>query len=235
MDALTTIGGDLVIANNGVLTTAPTLSGLTTLTGNLTVQDNARLASCCGFFPLVSSVVDPGGSTTISGNATGCESVAAIRTDCAPPEVVHTGNLTITDDASLSGNETTITRITGNLTISGTITTFPDFAALDIVQGNLTIDNITTGTLTDLSAIFPALDSVYGNLQIQNQSVVETITGFASLDTIGGDLNINNNTSLTSIPTFSALEDVGEDFLIQDNAAVTTISGFGRSRALERI
>ena len=76
------------------------------------------------------------------------------------------------------------------------------------------------------------MDSVYGNLQIQNQSVVETITGFASLDTIGGDLNINNNTSLTSIPTFSALEDVGEDFLIQDNAAVTTISGFG---ALESI
>ena len=82
LNALTTIGGDLVIANNGVLTTAPALSGLTTLTGDLTVQDNAQLASCCGLLRLVDNTVVPGGSTTISGNATGCESGDAIEAAC---------------------------------------------------------------------------------------------------------------------------------------------------------
>ena len=152
------------------------------------------------------------------------------RRDCVITEVAHDGDLTITEDASLPGNETTLTRIKGNLAISGTITSFPDFAALKVVQGNLTIDDITTSALTDLDDIFPELDTIRGpgfDLFIQNQSVVATITGFAELDTIGGNLSINNNTSLTSIPPFSALKGVEGDIVIEDNAVLTTISGFG--------
>ena len=226
LNALTTIGGNLLIANNGVLTTAPALSGLTSLTGNLTVQDNAQLASCCALLRVVDDVVTGSATTTISGNTGECVDVAAIRTACTLPEVIHDADLTIASDGDLLGTETTITRITGNLTISGTINSFPDFAALSVVQGNLTIDDITTGTLTDLSAIFPALDSVYGNLQIQNQTVVTTITGFAELDTIGGNLSINDNTSLTTLPPFDAIIGVGGGITIEDNAALTPISGF---------
>ena len=126
----------------------------------------------------------------------------------------------------MPGNVTTLTRITGNLTISGAISPFPNFAALDIVEGNLTINDIPTRTLTDLSDIFPALDSVYGILQIQNQNVVETITGFASLDSVGGGISIINNTSLRSIPPFDALKGVEGGITIRDNAALRTISGF---------
>ena len=89
------------------------------------------------------------------------------------------GDLTITTDTDVPSDVATITTITGTLSISGTITEFPNFRDLEVVEGSLTIDDITTATLTALTDIFPALDSVYGNLAIRNQSIVETIGGFA--------------------------------------------------------
>ena len=112
-----------------------------------------------------------------------------------PPPLLIDTDITITSPATVPGNAAEVVRITGNLTISGTITEFPNFATLEVVQGNLTIDNITTPSLTTLADIFPALDSVYGNFHIQNQSVVETITGFVELDTIGTDTGNRPNYS----------------------------------------
>ena len=227
LNALTTIGGNLLIANNGSLTTAPVLSGLTTLTGNFTVQDNTQLASCCDLLRVFDDVVRSGVTSLISGNAAGCEGETETRTACAPPPVILDKTVTITADGEVPDNATEVTRITGNLEISGTITSFPNFAVLEVVQGNLTIDNITTGTLTDLSGIFPALDSVYGTLTIQNQTVVQTIAGFASLDSVGGGISIiNNKASLTTLPPFDALKGVEGGITIEDNAGLTTVSGF---------
>ena len=119
------------------------------------------------------------------------------------------GDLTITTDADVPSDVATITTITGALSISGTITEFPNFRDLEVVQGRLSIDDITTGTLTTLTDIFPALDTIRGNLVIRNQSVVETIGGFVALDSVGGLLFIEDNTSLTSVSGFGALTDIG--------------------------
>ena len=102
LNALATIGGNLLIANNGVLTTAPVLSGLTSLGGDFTVQDNAQLASCCALLRVVDDVVTPTGTgtTTISGNAAGCEGVDRKQGRLVRPQPTDcssTGDLAITD------------------------------------------------------------------------------------------------------------------------------------------
>ena len=232
LDALATISGNLLIANNGSLTTTPVFSVLKTLTGNFTLTGNTGLSSCCTFFPLVSGSLPPGGSTTISGNGTGCEGEREIRAACRPPELIIDDAVTITNPATVPGNVTIITRITGNLSISGTIATFPNFEALTVVEGDLTIDDITT-TLIALTDIFPVLDSVRGALIIQNQSVVQTITGFAELDSVGdGGLTIQANTSLRTLPPFDALEGIKGSITIQDNVALTTLSGFAALKTI---
>ena len=216
--ALTSVLRNFTINDNIALTAVSGFGSLTTISRKLEIQNNRFLSSCCGLIGITDNSITVGGTTTISGNAAGCNSIDEITTNCAVPEVVHDGSITIAADGQGPSNLTEITRITGNLSISGTITSFPDFAVLEAVVGNITIDNITTGTLTDLSAIFPALDSVYGDLHIQNQSVVETITGFATLDTIGENLQITDNTSLTSVSGFEALASIGGGVSLRLNA-----------------
>ena len=246
-EALTNIEGAFEIQNNGALTTISgfdmltrvmrrlditdnakltTISGFTALTSisDLTVQNNAALSSCCGLLRFVD--IPPGGSRGISNNAAGCNSADEIKADCStgppppPPPTTPTTTMLIDDDSDIPSNVATITTISGNLSISGTITSFPNFAALEVVEGDLTISDITTATLTALPDIFPALDSVRGGLLIQNQSVVQRITGFVELDSVGGELRIGavpfgdeGNAALTSIPSFNALQRYwGESF-----------------------
>ena len=146
------------------------------------------------------------------------------------------GNLAITQDADIPSNVTTITRITGSLIIRGTITTFPNFAALEVVELNLNIDGITTAGLIALSGIFPALDSVRGDLQIENQTVVETISGFAELDSVGGTIQIGRfssvNQSLRTLSGFAALTRIGGALSIQSNVALTTLPSFAALKTI---
>ena len=85
---LARIGRNLIITDNAVLATISGFTALTSLADNFTVRDNAQLASCCGLLRLVDDTVVPGGATTISGNATGCESGDAIKTNCDAAPVV---------------------------------------------------------------------------------------------------------------------------------------------------
>ena len=224
---LDSVGLDFRILNNDLLATLPTFATITSIGNDFTVTGNTALSSCCALLRFVDGTVDPSGTTDISGNGTGCSSKTEITDACS------SASLTITQDSDVPDNVTEVTRITGNLSISGTISSFPDFAALEVVEGNLVIDNITMGTLTALSDIFPELDSVYGNLQIQNQSVVATIAGFASLDTIGRNLRIDNNTSLRTIPPFVALETVGQGLGVAQNDVLADVSGFGALTHIE--
>ena len=151
--ALTTVGG-IVVSNNTLLATISGFGVLATISGNVDIERNGALSSCCGLLSIADESLVPTGTLTIENNASGCNSKTEITTDCVLPEVVHDGDLAIASDGDLPGNETTLTRIKGDLTISGTITTFPNFAALEVVEGNLEIKDITTATLVDLSGYF---------------------------------------------------------------------------------
>ena len=229
--ALTSVGG-ISIVNNAALTHVLGFAALTSITGELTVQDNAALYGCCDLLRFVNNTVQPSGTTTISGNASGCSSTTAITDACIT-------SLSIAAAADVPSNVSSLLRISGNLTISGDVVTFPDFAALEEVEGDIRINNITTGDLSDLTDIFPSLDSVRGDLLIYDNNILETITGFAELDSIGGDLSLggspvsdrpiplDGNLLLEAIPSFDALKRVGGNLLIGNNVSLTTLSGFG--------
>jgi hypothetical protein len=107
LENLVTIGGDLGIVDNMSLTSLEGLKNLETVGGNFILEANTILPSLDGLCNLTStntSVVrnNPaltdcdltyvcghisGGGTPviISGNGTGCESVAAVQTSCAAP------------------------------------------------------------------------------------------------------------------------------------------------------
>ena len=128
---LNSIGNDFTITDNPSLTTISDFGALTTITGDLTIEDNALLASCCGLIRIADDTVTPGGTTTISGNAAGCNNKAEITDRLYNTHFGYRWRITINDDTDVPSRRDQITRITGNLTIGGTITTFPDFAALE--------------------------------------------------------------------------------------------------------
>ena len=128
------------------------------------------------------------------------------------------GDLTITSDGTVPSNVDAITEITGNLTIGttrspfGTLTAFPDFAALEVITGSLVIAGNATPGVTEFTGIFPALDTIHGRINIRNQTVIQTISGFAELDSIGQDIQVTFlNTSLTSLSGFGALKSIEKD------------------------
>ena len=77
---------------------------ITTIGNDFTVSDNAVLSSCCGLLRLVDDTVTSVGSTDISGNATGCESVDAIQGACPSSRTL-----------SVSQNSFTVTAAAGNV------------------------------------------------------------------------------------------------------------------------
>ena len=73
--------GYLMIRNNSSLSSLAGLKNLTSVAKSLTITNNVQLSQCC----LLLSVIEAAkGIVNISGNATGCESRAAIAAACVP-------------------------------------------------------------------------------------------------------------------------------------------------------
>ncbi len=80
---LTNISGDFTANNNGTWTNLDaSFPVLATVGGNLSLQNNSMLSTCCRL--LCDIVV--AGTKTISGNATGCATMANITSTCAGSE-----------------------------------------------------------------------------------------------------------------------------------------------------
>ena len=218
---LTDIGGDLDISTNAKLVTLASFSSLATIGGDLTLSSNTTLSSCCRLQDFVV------GSTTISGNATGCNSLTEIMNAC------FAGDLAILDNSDIPLNVATITNISGNLTISGALSSFPSFNALNFVGGNVEIKDLTTPVDLSGSGIFPALTHVGDSLMISGNSQT-TISGFGALLRVGdnpltdatGGLFISSNNALTSVPDFANLNIVGGPISIRDNSNIPSLPTF---------
>ena len=84
LDGLMTNGGtfaDITVSNNDFLSSLEGLPAFTSVTGALTIEDNAILSTCCDLTcTLVGNVIAGGGTVDIMNNATGCNSVQEIAT-----------------------------------------------------------------------------------------------------------------------------------------------------------
>ncbi|HEY0108824.1 MAG TPA: hypothetical protein VGB67_04295, partial [Fibrella sp.] len=84
LSSLASVEGVVEIRDNPVLTSLNGLQNLTSVGGNLRIINNAGLTTCaiasvCRFL-----ATPPPGGITISGNATGCASVAEVQAICNP-------------------------------------------------------------------------------------------------------------------------------------------------------
>jgi hypothetical protein len=82
---LDTIGGELNINLNPQLQTIHGLDSLKYVGGALKHFANLDCAECCAIYDLLNTPGGIGGATSISINQTGCNSVAEINANCAPP------------------------------------------------------------------------------------------------------------------------------------------------------
>ena len=83
LESLADIGGSLTIIFNSSLTTVDGLENLATVGGSLYMYYNFQLSGCCAVYGLINGGVS--GSLVIFYNKVGCNSVADINTECAPP------------------------------------------------------------------------------------------------------------------------------------------------------
>ena len=182
------ITGNLDITNP-TFTSLASFSSLTTLGGNLVIEDLDNLNDVSGFAALETV----GGNVLIAGNSalttiTGLQSIQKVL-----------GILQISSNEKLTSLNTfnVLDSIGRDLFISNNdrLGSIPDFLLLQHIYRTLEISS--NFRLTDIGT-FPELLTVGSNLIIEDHALLTTIPGFEKLHTIGYDLVVQNNIELSS-------------------------------------
>jgi hypothetical protein len=204
------IKGDVIINGSGI-TNLDGLLGLTSIGGNLTINNNTVLTSLSG----LSALTSIGGNLSISYNTALTSGLSAVTS--------IGGNLDINNNAGLTSlGLSAVTSIVGNLDINNNAAlTSLGLSALTSIIGNLDINNNAALTSLGLSA----LTSIGENLDINNNPALTSLLGLSALTSIGENLDINNNPALTSLVGLSALTSIGENLDINNNAGLTSLVG----------
>ena len=97
LEGLTTLGGSLTIFFNGQLASLNGLGNLATVGGAFYMYYNFKLNDCCAVYGLINSATPPS-PIVVFFNKVGCNSVAEINTNCAPPPPLVAGPAAVTTD-----------------------------------------------------------------------------------------------------------------------------------------
>ena len=175
LSVLTSIGGDLYIQNNAALTSLYGLQGLTSIGGGLYINGtfgNPVLTSLAG----LDNITSIGGDLEISGcdvltSLTGLDNLTSIMGGLLIGVPVLT-NLAGLDNVAFVGGGLTISScdILSSLTGLGNVTS---------IGGSLSIQNCDN--LTSLTGL-ENLTSIYGGLEINSCNALTTLTGLDNID-----------------------------------------------------
>ena len=225
LNSLTTYIGPFVrvaLVNNNNLTDITELNSISGQSlSEVVITDNLSLSTCavdwvCDYLATASP------NATISGNAIGCESVAAVNTACAALSC-PSGDVTLTTQAEVDA-------LASCSTISGFLNINANNAALDLsplnnittINGALTVQGLTNNQLN----IFPNLTTVTGSIQIRLNTFTE-FSGFNNLTTASNGLQVLQNSNLTSFSGFNSLNFInGSNLGILLNNNLATINAF---------
>ncbi|MBS4039481.1 MAG: hypothetical protein KGZ81_02660 [Flavobacteriales bacterium] len=219
----------------------------------IVISNNTNLSSCaintvCNKLAVDSSWV------TISGNATGCESIAVVQAAC--PSLCPSGDVTLISQAEVDAfvaQYPNCTQINGNLNIgpisggSSNITNLSGLSSLTQVSGELAIrynqnltnlsglNNITSiGTILRLefNQALLNLDGLSGltnigqSIYIGLNFVLQNLNGLAGITQLpNGYLYINNNPQLTSLQGLHNITTIGESMWISASNGLTNLNG----------
>lgn len=206
LDGIGTIGGDLIIRNNGLNSTSYTMS-LTEVGGSLIIEDNPSLPTIQEFVNLGSV----GQSIIVQNN----DALMSMFDFDALAEIGAT--LYIYDNNALES----ITSF-GNLATIGYNFDIRSNPALTTIEGfeNLSIAGIHFFVLDNPLLVnipnFDALTSVGGIFHILNTGI-SAIDGFSSLSSIGGNFILSENQNLTTVNAFGAINAIDGDLSVYNN------------------
>ena len=167
--------------------------------GNLSISDNALLATISGF----SALETINGSLSIGGGR------------------FSGGNPALTTLPTFNALQTI--RRSLNINNNFELTSISGFSALDTIGFEFSIRN--NDKLTSISG-FSTLDTIGFDFSIRNNDKLTSISGFEALESVSDRFRIDDNAGLTTIPTFDALTTIEGSLSISRNAALQTISGF---------
>lgn len=201
---LTTIGGNLNIYNNSMLTSLEGLESLQSIGGFLYIQGN--------------------GLTTLKG-LDNLETILGQLHIFQNPYLTEITNLsslaTVTGQVwflenpllnSLEGLEALHTLGSNLLIQANGVTTLKGLDALETIGGDLKI--LGNNSLTSYSSLYD-LTSISGELVINDSPALSQLNGLTSLETVGGNLSIGNNgAGLTQVNELSNLTSINGDLKI---------------------
>ena len=238
-DALTTLGGSLTIANNGMLGDYPLFDNLPSIGGSLRIQNNALMSTFPSFnlletitadfhiedMPLPTALPDFPSLTGVGGNIVIINN-AALSSCCSFLDILNNSSSTVNIMGNASGcssrNEVGNSCYTGgNLNIDNVSAVPGNIRLITRIAGNLIISGGSHRSFPD----FAALRIVTGSITVQD---IHTVSGsapsppagdaglfaadniFPELDSVGGNIIFERNYNLGSFRNvFSNLRHIG--------------------------
>ncbi|MFA7444660.1 MAG: hypothetical protein WCY89_01840, partial [Flavobacteriaceae bacterium] len=250
----TEISGDLVIQGSAI-TNLNGLANITSITGNLVINQTSALQNLNG----LSGLQSVGGSIGIvqTGllNLNGLSAVTAVGGD-----IGIQGNLALTDISGLENiDPATISGAQGlyilgnpnvsvcNLSNFCTYLSFPaathprtianngaDCSSVAVINASCSTDcpsgDLTFATQAEINSFaltYPDCTHILGNVTIEGGSSITNLNGLANLTNIAGNLTIQSNTALTNLNGLISLQNVGGNLTISQNSALQDVNGLG--------
>lgn len=240
----TTVDGNLTIKGGGI-SNLNSLSGLTTVTGNLYIGIDAALSINITSLQGLESLRSVGGNFTLRApelltDIDHLDNLTSIGGDLYIYYVIKITNLNglanltsaggidleynylLTDISGLSGINTSV----GNLSIIGNrvLPNLDGLNGIPSVTGSLRIQG--NDVLTDIDGL-SGIGSVSQNLTVQNNSILPNLNGLSNITALGGDLRIDYNDQLTNTDGLLGITSgsSSQQIYISGNAALTNIDG----------
>lgn len=220
------VAGTLEVDGNDI-TNIDALSGLTSIGGNLRIQDNPLLEDVDGLQNLV--LID--GSLRIDGNPllqniNGLSSLSSLGVDCGSflcDSLTVRDNMVLQDIGALSGLDFILGDV--DLHDNPALASLAGLANVTNIGGFLGIsDNTSLTNLDGLSSLTAVGDSPLGSFWLLDNSSLQNIDGLSNLESVAS-LEIDNNDSLVDIDGLASLTESGEWTYVFSNAALENVDG----------
>ena len=238
-DALTTLGGALTIANNGMLDDSPRFDDLPSITGTLRIQNNAAMSTFPSFnslrtitedfhfegMPLPTALPDFASLMSVGGNIV-LKDNAALSSCCSFLNILNSASGTVNIAGNASGCATRAEvgnscYTGGDLNIDNASKVPGNVRLIPRITGNLIIRGGSHRSFPD----FASLTEVTGSITVQS---IHNVSGtsirppggtggtfaadniFPELDRVGGDIVFEQNFNIGSLRNvFAKLRRVG--------------------------
>lgn len=239
------------IYNCNSLTDISALGNINNAVVEFIVLSNNTNLSSCAISTVCNKLAINTDWVTISGNATGCESIAVVEAACNP-DPCPPSNVTLTTQAAVDAfvaQYPNCTTIQGNFGLVGeSINNISGLSSLTTINGGLFIQNTSltnlaglnnlntvqritlssNNVLTDISQLSGINVALTGNISITYNNALISLNGLQNI-TAFARMTISNNPALTSLSGLDGLSSSTSPFStsvnIENNAGITSLNG----------